>query len=67
MQEEEIAVNFNEIEISPNFVDLRMLIDSIQKGTIMDSIKQEKIIYQNNINRKKQKFYGRIRARRINK
>ena len=67
MQEDEIAVNFNEIEISPNFVDLRMSTDSIQKGIIMDSIKQEKIIYQNNINRKKQKFYGRIRARRINK
>ena len=67
MQEDEIAVNFNEIEISPNFVDLRMSTDSIQKGTIMDSIKQEKIIYQNNINRKKQKFYGRIRVRRINK
>lgn len=67
MQEDEITVNFNEIEISPNFVDLRMSTDSIQKGTIMDFIKQEKIIYQNNINRKKQKFYGRIRARRINK
>lgn len=67
MQEDEIAVNFNEIEVSPNFVDLIMPADFIQKGTIMDSIKQEKIIYQNNINRKKQKFYGRIRARRINK
>lgn len=67
MQEDEIAVNFNEIEISPNFVDLIIPKDFIQKGTIMDSIKQEKIIYQNNINRKKQKFYGRIRARRINK
>ena len=66
MQEDEITVNSNEIEISPNFVDLRMSTNSIQ-GTIMDSIKQEKIIYQNNINRKKQKFYGKIRARRINK
>ena len=67
MQKDEIAVNFNEIEISPNFADLIMPEDFIQKGTIIDSIKQEKIIYQNNINRKKQKFYGRIRARRINK
>lgn len=67
MQEDEIAVNFNKMKISPNFVDLIMPADCIQKGTIMDSIKQEKIIYQNNINRKKQKFYGRIRARRINK
>lgn len=67
MQKDESIVTFNKTKISPNFVDLIRPAEFIQKGTIMDSIKQEKIIYQNNINRKKQKFYGRIRARRINK
>lgn len=67
MQEDEIAVNFDKTKISPSFVDLIRPAEFIKTGTIMDSIQQEKKIYQNNINRKKQKFYGRIRARRINK
>lgn len=67
MQKDESIVTFNKTKISPNFVDLIIPAESIQKGTIMDSIQQEKKIYQNDINRKKQKFYGRIRARRINK
>lgn len=67
MQKDESIITFNETKISPNFVDLIIPAKFIEKGTIIDSIQQEKKIYQNDINRKKQKFYGRIRARRINK